>query len=97
MIRIHRNHPSIIVWSMGNEDFFNGGPADQGRRAAEEVVAVTHQLDPCRRATRRHRRRAGGDGGIEPGTLGDVAGYNGDGRATTTRAFPTWCPNTAPT
>jgi beta-galactosidase/beta-glucuronidase len=24
MIRIHRNHPSIIVWSMGNEDFFNG-------------------------------------------------------------------------
>lgn len=22
MIRIHRNHPSIMVWSMGNETFF---------------------------------------------------------------------------
>jgi beta-galactosidase/beta-glucuronidase len=23
MIRIHRNHPSIVVWSMGNEVFFH--------------------------------------------------------------------------
>jgi beta-galactosidase len=27
MIRIHRNHPSIIAWSMGNENFFAGCPA----------------------------------------------------------------------
>ena len=30
MIRIHRNHPSIIAWSMGNEDFFNGGGPGTG-------------------------------------------------------------------
>jgi beta-galactosidase len=29
MIRIHRNHPSIVLWSMGNEDFFTGGPGDR--------------------------------------------------------------------
>ena len=28
MIRIHRNHPSIIVWSMGNEAFFSDKSRD---------------------------------------------------------------------
>ena len=80
MIRIHRNHPSIIVWSMGNEDFFNGGPADRVIALLKKSVALTHQLDP---APAGRPAAIGGAqsklGGTEPGTLGDVAGYNGDG------------------
>ncbi len=81
MIRIHRNHPSIIVWSMGNEDFFNGGgPADRVISLLKKSVALTHQLDPL--PAGRPAAIGGAQsklGGIEPGTLGDVAGYNGDG------------------
>jgi beta-galactosidase len=80
MIRIHRNHPSIIAWSMGNEDFFNGGPADRVIALLKKEVALTHQLDPA--PTGRPAAIGGAQsklGGTEPGTLGDVAGYNGDG------------------
>jgi beta-galactosidase len=81
MIRIHRNHPSIVVWSMGNEDFFNGsGPADRVIALLKKQVALTHELDPP--PLGRPAAIGGAQsklGGIEPGTLGDVAGYNGDG------------------
>jgi hypothetical protein len=80
MIRIHRNHPSIIAWSMGNEDFFNGGPADRVIALLSKSVALTHELDPP--PTGRPAAIGGAQsrlGGIEPGPLGDVAGYNGDG------------------
>ena len=80
MIRIHRNHPSIIAWSMGNEDFFNGGPADRVVALLKKSVALTHQLDPA--PTGRPAAIGGAQSkiaGVEAGTLGDVAGYNGDG------------------
>jgi hypothetical protein len=80
MIRIHRNHPSIIAWSMGNEDFFNGGPGDRVIALLKKSVALTHQLDPA--PTGRPAAIGGAQsriGSTEPGTLGDVAGYNGDG------------------
>jgi len=80
MIRIHRNHPSIIVWSMGNEDFFNGGPADRVIALLKKTVALTHQLDPA--PTGRPAAIGGAQakiGSTEPDTLGDVAGFNGDG------------------
>jgi beta-galactosidase len=80
MIRIHRNHPSIIAWSMGNEDFFNGGPADRVIELLKKSVALTHELDPA--PTGRPAAIGGAQsrlGSTEPGTLGDVAGYNGDG------------------
>jgi hypothetical protein len=80
MIRIHRNHPSIVVWSMGNEDFFNGGPADRVIALLKKSVALTHQLDPA--PTGRPAAIGGAQsslGGTAPATLGDVAGYNGDG------------------
>jgi hypothetical protein len=81
MIRIHRNHPSIIVWSMGNEDFFNGsGPGDRVISLLKKSVALTHQLDPLPNG--RPAAIGGAQSkiaGTEPGTLGDIAGYNGDG------------------
>ncbi len=81
MIRIHRNHPSIIAWSMGNEDFFNGGgPADRVVALLKKEVALTHQLDP---APMGRPAAIGGAqsaiGSTQPDTLGDVAGFNGDG------------------
>jgi beta-galactosidase len=74
MIRIHRNHPSIIVWSMGNEPFFSEKSVmPQVRNFLKELVAYSHELDPTRPAA---------IGGCQRGDidrLGDVAGYNGDG------------------
>ena len=74
MIRIHRNHPSIIVWSMDNEVFFSDNRVmPKVRNLLKELVACTHDLDPTRPAA---------IGGCQRGQidkLGDIAGYNGDG------------------
>jgi len=74
MIRIHRNHPSIIVWSMCNEPFFTDGSTMPRVRAfLTQLTKLAHQLDPSRPV---------GIGGCQRGDidkLGDIAGYNGDG------------------
>jgi len=73
-IRIHRNHPSIIVWSMSNEPFFSAPPVMPKLRAfLSKLVALSHQLDPARPAAIGGAQR----GNIDK--LGDIAGYNGDG------------------
>jgi len=79
MIRIHRNHPSIVVWSMSNEPFFSDSKVmPQVRRFLKELVAYSHELDPTRPAAIGGAQR----GDIDK--LGDIAGYNGDGA----RLFP---------
>ncbi|MCP1469271.1 hypothetical protein J3E64_000946 [Sphingobium sp. OAS761] len=76
MIRITRNHPSVIVWSMSNEPFFSAGEVmPEVRRFLKELVALSHQLDPTRPAA------IGGAQRGEIDKLGDIAGYNGDGSA----------------
>jgi len=74
MIRIHRNHPSVITWSMGNEDFFSAPEVmPQVRTFLKGLVDYTHQLDSTRPAA---------IGGCQRGELdkiGDVTGQNGDG------------------
>lgn len=74
MIHIHRNHPSIIVWSMCNEPYFTGGGTIvRVREFLTELTKLTHELDPSRPV---------GIGGCQRGDidkLGDIAGYNGDG------------------
>ncbi|MDP4277729.1 MAG: glycoside hydrolase family 2 TIM barrel-domain containing protein [Bacteroidota bacterium] len=74
MIRIHRNHPSVIVWSMSNEPFFTVPDKMPNVRALlKKLVSLSHKLDPT---------RAAAIGGCQRGDidkLGDVAGYNGDG------------------
>jgi len=73
-IRIFRNHPSIIVWSMCNEPFFTDkATLPKVRNLLTELVALSHQLDPTRPAAIGGCQRGGLD------KLGDVAGYNGDG------------------
>lgn len=74
MIRIARNHPSVIAWSMGNETFFSAPEAMADvRRLLKEIVALTHELDPTRPAA------VGGAQRGEIDHIGDIAGYNGDG------------------
>jgi beta-galactosidase len=72
MIRINRNHPSILIWSMTNEAFFTYN-LDRARALMSELVKLSQKLDPTRPAA---------IGGAQRGMvdrLGDVAGYNGDG------------------
>lgn len=74
MIRIHRNHPSIVAWSMGNEVFFTAEETlPEARRLLKEMVELTHRLDPTRPAAASGVQRGDLD------RLGDIAGYNGDG------------------
>ena len=74
MIRIHRNHPAIIVWSMSNEPFFSEKPLMPKVRALlSRLVLLSKQLDPTRPAAIGGAQR----GDIDK--LGDIAGYNGDG------------------
>lgn len=78
MIRIHRNHPSIVAWSMCNEAFFSAGEAMPGvRRLLGRMVDLSHELDPTRPAAVGGAQRPLGDGRID--LIGDLAGYNGDG------------------
>jgi beta-galactosidase len=49
MLKRYRNSPSIIMWSVGNEEFLLQGPmAEQGKKIATEMVRKCHELDPTR-------------------------------------------------
>jgi hypothetical protein len=74
MIRINRNHPSIVAWSMCNEVFFSDKTVlPRVRTFLKELVDETHELDATRPAAIGGCQRANLD------KLGDLAGYNGDG------------------
>ncbi|MBQ3877389.1 MAG: DUF4982 domain-containing protein [Prevotella sp.] len=69
MIRRDRNHPSIILWSVGNEEWgieWN----DFGRRIGAAMREMCHRLDPSRPAC---AASSSGPTILEPM---DVAGYN---------------------
>ncbi len=69
MIRRDRNHPSIILWSVGNEEWgleWN----DFGRRIAESMREYCHRCDPTRLMT---IASSSGPNILVPA---DVAGYN---------------------
>ncbi len=50
MIKRYRNSPSIILWSIGNEENMlqNGTLSAQGERIGAEMVRRCHELDPTR-------------------------------------------------
>jgi hypothetical protein len=78
MIRIHRNHPSVVAWSMGNETFFSDKSAiPKLKTFLAELVALSHELDPTRPAAIGGVQRPLDANRID--TIGDIAGYNGDG------------------
>jgi beta-galactosidase len=50
MVKRYRNSPSIILWSMGNEEWIMM-PQEQGPRVVADMIARTHELDPTRMCT----------------------------------------------
>ncbi|MBQ8126906.1 MAG: DUF4982 domain-containing protein [Prevotella sp.] len=49
LVRAHRNHPSIVMWSIGNEIPEQG--MEGGRQMAQHLQDLCHQLDPTRPVT----------------------------------------------
>lgn len=47
MIVRDRNHPSIIVWSIGNEEWAVEG-SEKGKMIAESMTSYVHRFDPTR-------------------------------------------------
>lgn len=69
MIERDRSHPSIILWSIGNEEWGTEWN-DFGRRISASMQEYCHRLDPTRNVT---VASSSGPTVIEPV---DVAGYN---------------------
>ena len=69
MIRRDRNHPAVILWSIGNEEWGIEGNV-KGIRIASSMREMVHLIDPTRPVT------AGISGGRELVKVLDVAGYN---------------------
>jgi len=71
MIRRDRNHPSVFVWSLGNEEWAIEGN-DFGARITASMRAFAERLDPSRRTT----VAISGGWGAGSSTTADVMGYN---------------------
>src|ERR1035441_5961472 len=49
MVKRYRNSPSIILWSIGNEEGqMQGAMAEQGAKVGATMVRRCHELDPTR-------------------------------------------------
>lgn len=71
-IRRDRNHPSIILWSIGNEIGEQGSP--EGHAIAAALTKIVHQEDPTRPTTAAANNRNAGYNGFQKTV--DVFGYN---------------------
>lgn len=49
LVRHHRNHPSIVMWSIGNE--IPEQWSEEGRQIAGRLQEICHRLDPSRPVT----------------------------------------------
>lgn len=71
MIVRDRNHPSVFIWSIGNEEWAAEGN-ETGARIAMTMQAYAQRLDPTRRIT--YPNSGGWGNGIS--TVQDVMGFN---------------------
>lgn len=71
MIMRDRNHPSVFIWSIGNEEWAIEGNTT-GARIASTMQAFVRKIDPTRRVTYAHS--GWGEHGIS--TVQDVMGFN---------------------
>ena len=71
MILRDRNHPSVILWSIGNEEWAIEGN-ETGARIAATMQDFVHRLDPTRPVT----AAISGGWGYGISTVLDVMGYN---------------------
>jgi beta-galactosidase len=76
MVRRDRNHPSVILWSVGNEEWAIEN-SEIGTRLTREMQAIVHRLDPTRPAT----QAASSSGAPEGTSVGsEVIGFNYKGQ-----------------
>jgi len=68
-----RNHPSVIIWSIGNEIPQQGDTS--ALRIAPELAAIVHSLDETRPITTANDRPDTGNKIIKSGAI-DLVGYN---------------------
>ncbi len=68
-----RNHPSVIIWSIGNE------VRKPTRKAQKQLIDLFHMLDPTRPVTQGGTDPTRGMEGEKHPTLLDIKGFNGDG------------------
>lgn len=71
MIRSSRNHASIFMWSMENEEILEG--TIMGARILQTLTDITHKMDPYRPVTAA-MNHGWNDGGYSD--VVDVVGYN---------------------
>ena len=71
-LRRDRNHPSVILWSTGNEIGEQRTP--EGQKVAQELVQIAHEEDPTRPATAGCNYTEAGYNGFQKTV--DVFGYN---------------------
>ena len=71
-LRRDRNHPSIILWSIGNEIDEQGNPSKHW--IAAELTAIAHEEDPTRPTTAACNNTQAGFNGFQKDV--DVFGYN---------------------
>jgi beta-galactosidase len=75
-IRRDRNHPSVVLWSLGNEIGEQHAPG--GHEVLRRLVEVAHREDPTRPVTTGNDHIYADDGATTVAFLGllDVVGYN---------------------
>lgn len=71
-IRRDRNHPSVILWSIGNEIREQGSP--EGHKVAADLTRIAHEEDPTRPVTAGANNANAGYNGFQKTV--DVFGYN---------------------
>lgn len=76
MIRRDRNHPSVAIWSAGNE--VPDQVVDRGIEVMRKLADLFHKEDPTRPVTQANDRIAAGDGPAKLPflELQDIVGYN---------------------
>jgi beta-galactosidase len=70
MIRRDRNHPSVVIWSLGNEEPAQGSP--RGARIVASMKRLARKLDPSRPVT----MAMNGSWGEGVSRVVDVQGFN---------------------
>jgi beta-galactosidase len=76
MLRRDRNHPSVVMWSVGNE--IREQPRPGGEEPLRKLVAICHTEDPTRPVTVGCDNIAADGGSTTPAFLEflDIVGYN---------------------